>query len=67
VTDIEENDDAKKESIEENCEAKKTSMEEIHIEENEEVNKASIEQIDVTQLLMDLGLKTPIIDYNVNL
>ena len=66
--DIQENDYTHKASIEENSEAKKASVEEeIHIEENEQVNKGSIEQIDSAQLPTDLGLRTPIMDCNINL
>ncbi|XP_052177637.1 uncharacterized protein LOC127791699 [Diospyros lotus] len=66
--DIQENDYTHKASIEENSEAKKASVEEEnHIEENEQVNKGSIEQIDIAQLSTYPGLRTPIMDYNVNL
>ena len=57
----------RKQNVEKNCESKKASMEEIYIKENKQVNKSSFKQIDVAQLSMDPGLRTPIMDYNVNL
>ncbi|XP_022897746.1 uncharacterized protein LOC111411446 [Olea europaea var. sylvestris] len=69
---IEENVKAKEASgkdatVGENGEAKEASIDDTNYQENDEVKKASIEHTDVAQLPTDPGLRTPILDYNVNL
>ncbi|XP_022850561.1 zinc finger MYM-type protein 1-like [Olea europaea var. sylvestris] len=69
---IEENVEAKEASgkdatVGENDKAKEASIDDTNFQENDEVKKASIEHIDVAQLPTDPGLRTPILDYNVNL
>ncbi|XP_022883726.1 zinc finger MYM-type protein 1-like [Olea europaea var. sylvestris] len=54
-------------TVGENDKAKEASIDDTNFQENDEVKKASIEHIDVAQLPMDPGLRTPILDYNVNL